>query len=123
MQDRRRTNTDEPAPAQPASRVMRAARFLFGRNGWRDGHEVLLLENGEQYFPAVFDAIRAARSEVLIETFILFEDKVGQELRQLLVQAEQRGVAVDLLVDGFGSAELGRDYTLELTEAGVRPGR
>jgi phosphatidylserine/phosphatidylglycerophosphate/cardiolipin synthase-like enzyme len=39
---------------------------------------VELLENGEGYFPAVLDAIARARHEVLIETFILFEDKVAR---------------------------------------------
>ena len=47
---------------------------------WRSGNRVRLLENGEEYFPAVFDAIRTARHEVIIETFIVFEDKVGLEL-------------------------------------------
>jgi cardiolipin synthase len=36
-----------------------------------------LLENGEAFFPRVFEAIARARHEVLVETFILFEDKVG----------------------------------------------
>ena len=125
MQDRRRTRPSAPAhapdaPSPTGSRMVRAARALFGRHGWRDGHEVRLLENGEEYFPAVFDAIRGARSEVLIETFILFEDKVGQELREVLVQAANRGVAVDLLVDGFGSAELTPAYIQQMVDAGVR---
>ena len=54
---------------------------------WRDGNQFLLLENGEAYFPRVIDVIREARSEILIETFILFDDKVGQALRQALMQA------------------------------------
>jgi cardiolipin synthase A/B len=54
----------------------------------------------------VFEAIDAARTEVIVETFILFEDKVGLALHQCLVRAARRGVRVDLLVDGFGSSEL-----------------
>src|SRR5262249_22496846 len=42
-----------------------------------DNQRPLLLENGEEYFPAVFAAITAARAEVIIETFILFDDTVG----------------------------------------------
>ena len=66
-----------------------------------------LLENGEAYFPRVFEAIAQARREVLVETFILFEDKVGRQLQQALLQAARSGAQVDLMVDGFGSPDLG----------------
>jgi cardiolipin synthase len=87
---------------------------------WRSGNRVRLLENGEEYFPAVFEAIRNARREVIVETFIVFEDKVGLELKAVLIEAARRGVEVDLLVDGFGSCDLTPDYCGALAEAGVR---
>ena len=52
---------------------------------WISGNRVELLENGDTYFPAVFDAIDAAEREILIETFILFEDSVGHDLQQHLI--------------------------------------
>ena len=58
----------------------------------------------------MFDAIRGAQREVLIETFILFDDKVGRELRDVLIEAAQRGVRVDLTVDGYGSPDLSDDF-------------
>jgi len=87
---------------------------------WRSGNRVRLLENGEAYFPAVFEAIRAARREVIIETFIVFEDKVGLALQAELVAAARRGVEVDVLVDGFGSCDLTPAFCRPLAEAGVR---
>ena len=90
------------------------------RSRWTGGNQVELLENGEAYFPAVFAAIDAAQHEVLVETFILFEDKVGMALHAALLRAAQRGVSVDLLVDGFGSADLGDEFVGALCDAGVR---
>ncbi len=87
---------------------------------WSSGNQLQLLENGEEFFPAVFGAIASARHEVLLETFILFEDKVGLELQSVLIAAARRGVRVDMLVDGFGSAELTPAFVGALTEAGVR---
>lgn len=87
---------------------------------WKDGNSAQLLENGEAFFPAVFDAIRHARQEVVIETFILFEDKVGMELQAVLIEAAERGVQVDILVDGFGACDLTPAYIGALTQAGVR---
>ena len=48
--------------------------FQRPQRAWTDGNRVELLENGEQYYPAVFDAIAQAQHEVMIETFILVED-------------------------------------------------
>jgi cardiolipin synthase len=62
---------------------------------WRSGKRVRVLENGDAYFPPGFNALRAARHDILIQTFIVFEDKVGLELRATLIEAAQRGVEVD----------------------------
>lgn len=90
------------------------------RPNWTAGNRIELLENGEEFFPAVFAAIESARHEVLIETFILFEDKVGMALREVLIAAARRGVRVDMTVDGFGSPELSLDFVQGLADAGVR---
>jgi len=87
---------------------------------WTTGNRFELLENGEAFFPAVFDAIRQSRQEVLLETFIVFEDKVGWELHGVLMEVARRGVSVDVLVDGFGSSELTPAFIAPLAAAGVR---
>ena len=86
---------------------------------WSTGNRFALLENGEEFFPRVFGAIGAARHEVLIETFILFEDKVGLALQAALLGAARRGVRVELTIDGFGSPDLSPHYLAQLTDAGV----
>jgi cardiolipin synthase A/B len=87
---------------------------------WIDGNDIRLLENGEEYFPRVFACIANAQHEVVLETFILFEDQVGLQLHQALVSAARRGVQVDVTIDGFGSADLTEGFISSLTDAGVR---
>lgn len=87
---------------------------------WVGGNTVRLLENGEEYFPRVFEAIGAAKQEVLIETFILFEDEVGMQLHAAMTAAATRGVGVDITVDGWGSCDLSETYIGSLTAAGAR---
>ncbi len=89
-------------------------------NRWTAGNRITLLENGEEFFPRVFEAIATARHEVILETFILFEDKVGEQLHGALLTAAKRGVQVDVMVDAFGSPDLSREYIGTLTDAGVR---
>ncbi len=86
---------------------------------WVPGNAFALLENGEAFFPRVFDAIGQAREEVLVETFILRDDKVGQGLRTALIDAARRGVRVNLLVDGYGSDGLSDAFIGGMTQAGV----
>ena len=87
---------------------------------WSAGNRIELLENGEEYYPRVFEAIAKARREVVIETFILFDDPVGRQLHAVLLEVARRGVQVDLTVDGYGSPDLSDEFIGALTEAGVR---
>ncbi|WP_054687972.1 cardiolipin synthase ClsB [Pantoea stewartii] len=87
---------------------------------WQDGNKLRLLENGDAFFPRVFGAIARAEHSVLLETFILFEDDVGNALHKVLLAAAQRGVKVEMMVDGYGSSELSQSYVNSLTQAGVR---
>ncbi|MHC8317540.1 cardiolipin synthase ClsB [Pseudomonas sp. LB3P31] len=86
---------------------------------WHGNNRVELLENGEEYFPRVFEAMRQAKTEILLETFIVFEDKVGNELQEVLIDAAKRGVRVTASFDGFGCGELTTGYLAALSEAGV----
>ena len=87
---------------------------------WVGGNQFRLLENGEEYFPRVFEAIAGARREVFVETFILFDDKIGRGLHAALLQAAQGGAQVHVLVDGFGSPDLPEEFVASLVQAGVR---
>ncbi len=87
---------------------------------WIEGNDIRLLENGEAFFPRVFDCVANAKQEVLLETFILFEDKVGLQLHAALIAAASRGVQVDVTIDGFGSPDLSDHFIGSLVSAGVR---
>lgn len=87
---------------------------------WVSGNKFTLLENGEEFFPRVFEVIASAQREVLIETFILYEDKVGKALHSALLTAAMRGVRIDITVDAFGSPGLSEHFISALTRAGVR---
>ncbi|MEO7852776.1 MAG: cardiolipin synthase ClsB, partial [Rubrivivax sp.] len=89
-------------------------------SAWSSVRSVQLLENGEQYYPAVVQAIGEARREIIIETFILFEDKVGEQLHAALSDAARRGVEVHLMVDGYSCTDLSQHFIEGLLSAGVK---
>jgi len=87
---------------------------------WVPGNRFELLCCGEGYYPRVFADIEAAEHEVLLETFIWFDDAVGRQLRAALLRAARRGARVHVLIDGWGSPDLDETFTRPLIEAGVQ---
>ncbi len=85
------------------------------------GHEVVLLEGGREFFPALVDAIGQARDEVFVETYIFEDDASGRAVAVALAAAAARGVTVRLAVDAFGTPRLAGAVGQTLSEAGVRP--
>lgn len=84
-----------------------------------DGHILVLLRNGEEYFPRLIAAIDAAVHSVYLETYIYAADTCGRDVSQALQRAAMRGVRTHLLLDGFGSADLPQVWVNELRAAGV----
>ena len=69
----------------------------------RPGHSLHLLKGGERFFPALVEAITAARAEVLLETYIFDFTRSVEAVAQALAAAAQRGVTVRVIVDGVGT--------------------
>ncbi len=77
------------------------------------GHTVSLLRGGEPYFRSLFNLLDEAKDSIYLQVYILEADSTGIEVIKKLVQADERGVKVYLLVDGFGSYGLfGHVHTL-----------
>ena len=74
------------------------------------GHELQLLQGGAQLFPAMVQAIEAAKSEVLLETYIFDVVGSGADVASALVHAARRGVVVRLMVDGVGTGSVPGDW-------------
>jgi len=84
------------------------------------GNAITLLENGCDFFPALIAAIDAAQREFHLETYIFADDATGRAVADALCRAARRGVAVRVLADGFGAANLPQTLAPRLTAAGVR---
>lgn len=83
------------------------------------GNRIDLLETGEQFFPALLAAIKAAECEIHLETYIFAADATGRTVVAALAAAARRGTAVRVLVDGFGAREFHAGLGRELIAAGV----
>ena len=83
------------------------------------GNAVDVYFRGEDAFAAMLDAVRAAREEVLLESYIFKDDATGTVFAEELCGAARRGIRVRVLADGFGSFETRRRFWGRLREDGV----
>lgn len=73
---------------------------------------------GNEIFPEMLGAIDASATGLDLETYIYSPDALGDRFREALVRAQQRGVAVRVLVDALGSMGLPGDYWQPLLDVG-----
>lgn len=83
-------------------------------------NKLTLLQNGAEYFPQMRADIDSAQHSIYLETYIFAADRAGNMVAAALQRAATRGVVVRVLLDGFGSAELPRQWVDELRKAGVQ---
>ena len=86
----------------------------------RPGHALSLLKGGEGFFPALVAAIDGARAEVMLETYIFDFTRAIEAVAQALAAAAQRGVAVRVVVDGFGTGHVPAEWQQRWQAAGVQ---
>jgi cardiolipin synthase A/B len=91
----------------------------IGKWPWREGNQFRLLEASEQYFERLIRAIDDAQSYILLEMYLVESGIVTSRFIDAFVRAAQRGVAVRLVLDGFGSLGLLQTDRRRLIDAGV----
>ena len=107
--------------ATPADNSVRGLPALAKLTGMhcRGGNQVRLLINGDDTFTAILQAIRAAQSLVIVQFFIIRDDRLGRLLQEALLERAAAGVRVYLLYDGVGSHDLPPAYIERLRTGGV----
>jgi cardiolipin synthase len=80
------------------------------------GNQVTLLNNGDEFYPVMLEAIENARASVTMEQYIFWEGQVARRFAEALAEKARAGVAVKVLVDAIGSSTIGAE-TLRIFEA------
>ena len=82
-------------------------------------NKIEILANGADTFKSMFDAIRSAKEHIHIEFFIFEDDRISNELKELLIEKSLQGVRVRMIYDYLGSWVLSKKYLDELRKSGV----
>ena len=83
-------------------------------------NKVEILNNGEETFPAIFEALRNAKRFIHLEYYIIEMGRLTSQLKDLLIEKAKAGVEVRVIYDDVGSWGLTRDFLRQLRNAGVQ---
>jgi cardiolipin synthase A/B len=83
------------------------------------GNRVRALNNGDEIFPAMLEAIRGARKTILFETFIYWSGEIGEEFAEALSERARAGLKVHVLLDWLGSIKVDEQLVQTMKDAGV----
>lgn len=84
------------------------------------GNCLTLHEEGPERLAALIALIDGAKESLRILYYIWADDESGRRVRDALLAAAERGVAVSMLVDGFGSSAAPEGFFQPLIDANAR---
>ncbi len=84
-----------------------------------EGNQVDTLNNGDEIFPSMLEAIRSAKSTITFETYIYWSGSIGQEFVDALTERARAGVRVHVLLDWVGSLKMQQPLLDAMKQAGI----
>lgn len=85
-----------------------------------DGNGVTMLLNGDEIFPAMLEAIRAAEHTITLETYVYWSGDIGREFTEAIAERARAGVKAHVTIDAVGSSRIDDDFVTTLEDAGVQ---
>ncbi len=83
------------------------------------GNRITALQNGDQIFPAMLEAIRGATRTISFETYIYWSGRIGREMAEALSERARAGVKVHVLLDWVGAGKMDDELLEMMQGAGV----
>lgn len=84
----------------------------------RRGNAYDVLTNGDQFFPAMLEAIDGAKRRIAFETYIYNKGQIAEKFTAAFEAAARRGVRVHIVVDGVGASSMDDAHVQRLKAAG-----
>src|SRR5690606_18893976 len=91
----------------------------ISRDDFIPDHEIKLLSSGRAYFESLVRLINQAQESIHLQVYIYEPDETGQEVADALIRAAKRQVKIYILVDGYGSQALKRNFTKQFAANGI----
>lgn len=82
------------------------------------GNQVKLYTSGKEKFRDLLADISQAKSSINVEYYTFYNDDIGNEVLDLLIKMQKKGVKVRVLYDAWGSMGANKAWFKQLTDVG-----
>jgi cardiolipin synthase len=110
-----------PPIADDPAAFLRAVHGAAGEAATQ-GNAIALFQNGDEIFPAMAEAIRAARETVHFATYVFWAGTIPDAFAALFCETARRGVSVRLVIDSEGSDRIDPRVLRQMQDAGCEIG-
>jgi cardiolipin synthase len=80
-------------------------------------NSIEMYHTGTKTFEAIKDALLSAKDHIHMEFYIIEDDKIGNEIKEILIRKAKEGVSVRVIYDDVGSWGLSRRFISEIRKA------
>lgn len=104
-----------PKPYQPLATLLtnsNQSSLLYGT-------EIRVFTSGAEMFKELLAALRKAEHHIHLEFYIFNDDKIGNEVKQILIEKVKAGVEVRVLYDDVGCWHVKKSFFNEMKAAGI----
>ncbi len=82
-------------------------------------NKVTLIRGGADYFNMLEKMIDEASSSIQLQVYIFDEDQTGKQVANHLIKAAQRGIKIQILIDGYASGKISSAFVKKMSEHGI----
>ena len=82
-------------------------------------NNITILDSGKKKFELLKEKLLEATDHIHLEYYIVKNDKIGNEIKDILIKKANEGVKVRFIIDKVGSIKLNHKYIRELKKAGI----
>jgi cardiolipin synthase A/B len=111
--------TSAPVPSVDSPHFLAALGRLVN-SPVDEGGTIEILNNGDEFLPALLESLRQARETINVLVYIWESGAFSDQVLDALMERQQAGVPVRVLLDGFGARKGPREGFRRLEDAGAR---
>lgn len=89
------------------------------RGPFTANNRIEIFTDGPQKFESLKRDLKAARSSILLQYYIFLDDRIGNEIADILIEKSRQGVQVKVIYDHVGSFSASKKFFRRMKEAGV----
>lgn len=85
-----------------------------------EGNAAEILQNGDEFFPALLDSIARAQETIHFETYVWWSGDICDQVADAFAARAREGVKVRIMIDAMGSMKMKPYLRERMTEAGCK---